>query len=58
MAKGAGNFARLGLPIESAVLLLLVAAALMMRLSLSGALLYVLRGRAFPGSATTPTTQS
>ena len=58
MAKVAGNFTRLGLPIESAVLLSLVAAALMMLLSLSGALLYVLLGREFPGSATTPTTQS
>ena len=58
MANVAGNFARLGLPIESAVLLSLVAAALMMLLSLSGALLYVRSGREFPGSATTPTTQS
>ena len=38
-------FARLGLPIESAVLLSLMGAALMMLFSLSGAAVYVSRGR-------------
>jgi len=37
-------FARLGVPIESAVLMSLVAAALMMVFSLSGAGVYVARG--------------
>jgi glycosyltransferase 2 family protein len=38
-------FARLGLPIESAVLLSLMGAALLMVFSLSGAAVYVSRGR-------------
>ena len=38
-------FTRLGLPIESAVLLSLVGAALMMLFSLTGAAVYVSRGR-------------
>jgi hypothetical protein len=38
-------FSRLGLPIESAVLLSLMGAALIMVFSLSGAAVYVTRGR-------------
>ena len=38
-------FSRLGLPIESAVLLSLMGAALLMIFSLSGAAVYVSRGR-------------